>query len=218
MYFDSISHVVDKMTQRLQELLDKEKSYINDLKAAIEVYENYGLMSLTDPSMLQMPEDLKHGTFRYLFANISELHEFHVAKVLPNIERSVEAPILLYTLFTAWKREFCNLYGRYSASRSKMSDIFVANASYFEQVKQVTNCQSTLDRLFLAPLHAIPRYKLLIKDAEKEFNKGKDEDNAGMMEKVLTELHDICEYCNEMVDVGYIINFQVNILQDQNNF
>lgn len=214
-FLSLMSSLVATMTSKLQELLDNEKQYIEDLKSAIEVYEDYGLKSLADPSLLQMPEDLKDGKFKHLFANIGELYEFHSVKVLPNMEQCIEMPELLYTLFTAWKREFCNFYGKYSASLNKLSSIFVANANYFEQVKQMANCQNTVDRLFLAPVHVIPRYELFVKDAKMEFSKGQDENNAEMMDKVLIELQDISGHCNEMIDVGYIINFEVNIAYKQ---
>lgn len=198
------------MTERLKELLANEKDYIDLLKKAIGIYKNYGLKSLEDESLLSMPSDLQNGKFEKLFVNIEDLFEFHQKTVLPFIEKSIEVPIILFSLFSGHKMQFFNLYGPYCSSRNKFLSTFVAHVDYFEKVNHLTGCGVSLDRIFSAPIHAISKYKLLIADAENEFRKKEQHlDNADILAKALMEIDDVFSYCEEIVDIAYIINFEV---------
>lgn len=197
------------MTERLKELVVNEKDYLDLLQKASKVYKEFGLQSLEDKSLFQMPLELQDGKFEKLFVNIEELSAFHEKTVLPFFEKSVKIPSILFSLFSNYKKVFFRLYGPYCSNQNKFMGIFKANVDYFEQVGHLTNCSVSLNRIFLAPLHSISKYKLLIADAEKEFRQNGDFDEADMLVKVLQEVDDICSYCDEIVEIAYIINYEV---------
>ena len=94
----------------------------------------------------------------------------------------------------------------------------IINCILIKAVRAETKCQLPLLHIIPEPVSRISRYQLLIKDAAKEFAKAGDQENAELMEKARLLAADICMYCNNMADAGYITNFDVSILKKPRNF
>ena len=62
--------------ERLKELFENEKKYINNLKKA-KKYAEYMEESKTNENLVQMTEDLKTGKYQFVFSNVDELLKFH---------------------------------------------------------------------------------------------------------------------------------------------
>ena len=170
---------------------------------------------------------------------------FHFRSVLPSFEKGLQDPYLILCLFEQKKDSFELHYGKYASNQKRIAFLYAEFKDYFEvrllwilstrnssvqsnesiinwisikAVRAETKCQLPLLHIIPEPVSRISRYQLLIKDAGKEFAKVGDQENAELMEKARLLAADICMYCNNMADAGYITNFDVSILKKLRNF
>ena len=54
---------------------------------------------------------------------------------------------------------------------------------------------------------------MLVGDASKQFKKDGDTKNHAHMEELKPYVDEIAKYANDMIDVGYIVDFDVSLLQ-----
>ena len=62
---------------KLKELLDSEKKFVQSLSLLLNEYGNYIERSINNFELIQLPEDLKGGKYQFVFSNVQELLHFH---------------------------------------------------------------------------------------------------------------------------------------------
>ena len=73
-----IEKTLQERSYRLQELLESEQTYVQDLEQCVEYirFMKEG-KEKGDEAELPMPEDLKEGQDRMVFGNIEAIYEWH---------------------------------------------------------------------------------------------------------------------------------------------
>lgn len=192
--------------EKLLELYETEKSYVRHLEQ-IKMYKNY-----IKNGENSIPEGLKDGKEDLLFVNVDELLDFHQNFVLPILKNSLDNPLELGRIFDRRKIEdFKGLYGKYSACVNKFSGILAEFRHFFQEVhyKLKDQVQTPLVFLLQTPIQVI-QYKNILKDMEKGLRKNGKLPEAEMVAKCRKVVDEICKYVDDMIEVGYIINFEVN--------
>jgi hypothetical protein len=82
----------------------------------------------------------------------------------------------------------------------------------FQKVQNQLDLTDTLDSLLLNPVQRFPKIKMLVGDACKQFKKDGDTKNQAHMEELKPYVDEIAKYANDMIDVGYIVDFGVSSL------
>ena len=74
---DALEKILTQRRYRLQELLESEQTYVQDLEQCVEYIKFMRTSKEAEEPELAMPEDLKEGKDRMIFGNIEAIHEWH---------------------------------------------------------------------------------------------------------------------------------------------
>ncbi|XP_076351113.1 uncharacterized protein LOC143247257 isoform X2 [Tachypleus tridentatus] len=117
----------------IQELVDTEKDYVNDVGSIVE-----GYIALMKSGEVPMPEDLKNGRDKIVFGNIEAIYEWHRDFFLGELEKCIDEPWRLGSLFRRYERRL-NMYIVFCQNKPK-SEYVVSEYgdTYFEDILKCT--------------------------------------------------------------------------------
>ena len=127
-----VSKAIEQRHFRLQELLESEKTYVQDLEQCVEYIKFMRVSKDAEEPEVIMPEDLREGKDRMVFGNIEAIFEWHRDFFIKNLEKSIANPVELGNLFKKYDRKF-QMYVVYCQNKPK-SEFIVSEYidSYFE--------------------------------------------------------------------------------------
>ena len=80
----------------------------------------------------------------------------------------------------------------------------------FKDVQHALEITDTIDSLLLEPVQRFPKYTMLIRDARKTYKKDGEDLKHKHMDDLSEIIDEIAKYADNMVDVGYIMKFDVS--------
>ncbi|XP_021366305.1 triple functional domain protein-like isoform X1 [Mizuhopecten yessoensis] len=194
---------LQKRTFVIQELVDTERDYVKDLGSLVEGYQAY--MSENENTI---PESMK-GISDVVFGNIGQIYDFHRLTFQPALEKCVEEPERLGSIFSTQERKL-RMYVKYCENKPK-SDYIVAEHldDYFEEMRMRLGHRLQLPDLLIKPVQRIMKYQLLLKDIQKHTDRiGQDTKS---LQDALVVMCNVPKEANDMMQVGRLQGFNGKI-------
>ncbi|XP_028402827.1 guanine nucleotide exchange factor DBS-like [Dendronephthya gigantea] len=183
--------VLKKRVQVMNELVETERVYVNDLQCVVE-----GYMKEYQDGSPNLPRELR-GKKGIIFGNIKEIYVFHRDIFLRELEICLDQPLLVGQVFMAKENEF-QMYASYCKNKPSSEALRkeCADVPFFQECQQKLGHQLPLHSYLLKPIQRITKYQLILKQLIKYSQNSQESltslENAlqGMM-KVLKNLNDV---------------------------
>ncbi|NWI48837.1 KALRN protein, partial [Calyptomena viridis] len=186
----------------LQELVETERDYVRDLGYVVE-----GYMALMKED--GVPDDMK-GKDKIVFGNIHQAYDWHRDFFLGELEKCLEDPEKLGSLFVKHERRL-HMYIVYCQNKPKSEHIVSEYIdTFFEDLKQRLGHRLQLTDLLIKPVQRIMKYQLLLKDFLK-YSKKANLDTTEL-EKAVEVMCIVPKRCNDMMNVGRLQGFDGKIV------
>ncbi|EFP01501.1 CRE-UNC-73 protein [Caenorhabditis remanei] len=192
-----------KRSYVLMELVETEQDYVKDLTSVVEGY-------IGNLEKMDLPADLV-GKDKIIFANISQILDFHKTCFLKEIEKCQNNYEAAGAAFVKYDRRLRNLYVTYCQNKPK-SDYLLAQddfEGFFADTKAKLGHKVALCDLLIKPVQRIMKYQLLLKDILKFTERAKDRPD--VLKKALQVMHVVPKACDDMMQVGRLQNFDGNL-------
>ncbi|KYO42826.1 hypothetical protein Y1Q_0016202 [Alligator mississippiensis] len=209
----SSSSPIDEMEERkssslkrrhyvLQELVETERDYVRDLGCVVE-----GYMALMKED--GVPDDMK-GKDKIVFGNIHQIYDWHRDFFLGELEKCLEDPEKLGSLFVKHERRL-HMYIVYCQNKPRSEHIVSEYIdTFFEDLKQRLGHRLQLTDLLIKPVQRIMKYQLLLKDFLK-YSKKANLDTTEL-ERAVEVMCIVPKRCNDMMNVGRLQGFDGKIV------
>uniref|UniRef100_A0A452S887 Trio Rho guanine nucleotide exchange factor n=1 Tax=Ursus americanus TaxID=9643 RepID=A0A452S887_URSAM len=209
----SSSSPIDEMEERkssslkrrhyvLQELVETERDYVRDLGCVVE-----GYMALMKED--GVPDDMK-GKDKIVFGNIHQIYDWHRDFFLGELEKCLEDPEKLGSLFVKHERRL-HMYIVYCQNKPKSEHIVSEYIdTFFEDLKQRLGHRLQLTDLLIKPVQRIMKYQLLLKDFLKYSKKASLDTSE--LERAVEVMCIVPKRCNDMMNVGRLQGFDGKIV------
>uniref|UniRef100_A0A4W5MIA2 Trio Rho guanine nucleotide exchange factor a n=1 Tax=Hucho hucho TaxID=62062 RepID=A0A4W5MIA2_9TELE len=186
----------------LLELVETERDYVRDLGLVVESY-------MTRMKEEGVPDDMK-GKDKIVFGNIHQIYDWHRDFFMGELEKCLEDPDRLGTLFVKHERRL-HMYIVYCQNKPKSEHIVSEYIdTYFEDLKQRLGHRLQITDLLIKPVQRIMKYQLLLKDFLK-FSKKAGLDSVEL-EKGVEIMCIVPKRCNDMMNVGRLQGFDGKIV------
>uniref|UniRef100_A0A8C8M289 non-specific serine/threonine protein kinase n=1 Tax=Oncorhynchus tshawytscha TaxID=74940 RepID=A0A8C8M289_ONCTS len=186
----------------LLELVETERDYVRDLGLVVESY-------MTRMKEEGVPDDMK-GKDKIVFGNINQIYDWHRDFFMGELEKCLEDPDRLGTLFVKHERRL-HMYIVYCQNKPKSEHIVSEYIdTYFEDLKQRLGQRLQITDLLIKPVQRIMKYQLLLKDFLK-FSKKAGLDSVEL-EKGVEIMCIVPKRCNDMMNVGRLQGFDGKIV------
>ncbi|XP_078260745.1 rho guanine nucleotide exchange factor 25-like [Rhinoraja longicauda] len=180
----------------LNELIETEKIYVKDLGAAVEGY----MKKIEEKGV---PDDMK-GKDKIIFGNIHQIYDWHKTYFLGELEKCLQEPDYLATLFIKHERRL-GMYVGYCQNKPRSEYILVENDAYFEEIKLDLDVTFSLSDYLIKPVQRITKYQLLLKDFYKYSEKAGFDTTE--IVKAVGVMHRVPKRCNDMMNLGRLEGF-----------
>ncbi|XP_054596375.2 triple functional domain protein isoform X2 [Nothobranchius furzeri] len=209
----SSSSPIDEMEERksgflkrrhyvLLELVETERDYVRDLGSVVE-----GYMSRMKEE--GAPDDMR-GKDKIVFGNIHQIYDWHKDFFLGELEKCLEDPDRLASLFIKQERRL-HMYIVYCQNKPKSEHIVSEYIdTYFEDLKQRLGHRLQITDLLIKPVQRIMKYQLLLKDLLKVSKKAGADTTE--LEKAVEVMCVVPKRCNDMMNVGRLQGFDGKIV------
>uniref|UniRef100_A0A4W5MH28 non-specific serine/threonine protein kinase n=1 Tax=Hucho hucho TaxID=62062 RepID=A0A4W5MH28_9TELE len=183
-------------------LVETERDYVRDLGLVVESY-------MTRMKEEGVPDDMK-GKDKIVFGNIHQIYDWHRDFFMGELEKCLEDPDRLGTLFVKHERRL-HMYIVYCQNKPKSEHIVSEYIdTYFEDLKQRLGHRLQITDLLIKPVQRIMKYQLLLKDFLK-FSKKAGLDSVEL-EKGVEIMCIVPKRCNDMMNVGRLQGFDGKIV------
>ncbi|KAI7807288.1 rho guanine nucleotide exchange factor 25 [Triplophysa rosa] len=189
---------LEKSIYVLNELVETEKLYVEDLGLVVEGY-------MATMNTIGVPEYLE-GKDKIVFGNIHQIYDWHKDFFLGELEKCVCEPDLLAQLFIKHERRL-NMYVIYCQNKPKSEHIVSEYIeTYFEEMRQQLGHRLQLNDLLIKPVQRIMKYQLLLKDFLKYYTKAGRQTEE--LERAVEVMCFVPKRCNDMMNVGRLQGFE----------
>uniref|UniRef100_A0A8C3Q4S6 non-specific serine/threonine protein kinase n=1 Tax=Geospiza parvula TaxID=87175 RepID=A0A8C3Q4S6_GEOPR len=156
-----------------------------------------------------VPDDMK-GKDKIVFGNIHQIYDWHRDFFLGELEKCLEDPEKLGSLFVKHERRL-HMYIVYCQNKPKSEHIVSEYIdTFFEDLKQRLGHRLQLTDLLIKPVQRIMKYQLLLKDFLK-YSKKANLDTTEL-EKAVEVMCIVPKRCNDMMNVGRLQGFDGKIV------
>uniref|UniRef100_A0A8C3EVU5 non-specific serine/threonine protein kinase n=1 Tax=Corvus moneduloides TaxID=1196302 RepID=A0A8C3EVU5_CORMO len=198
----SSSSPIDEMEERKSSSLKRRQMFIVNSLALLQ-----GYMALMKED--GVPDDMK-GKDKIVFGNIHQIYDWHRDFFLGELEKCLEDPEKLGSLFVKHERRL-HMYIVYCQNKPKSEHIVSEYIdTFFEDLKQRLGHRLQLTDLLIKPVQRIMKYQLLLKDFLK-YSKKANLDTTEL-EKAVEVMCIVPKRCNDMMNVGRLQGFDGKIV------
>uniref|UniRef100_A0A8B9C1M0 non-specific serine/threonine protein kinase n=1 Tax=Anser brachyrhynchus TaxID=132585 RepID=A0A8B9C1M0_9AVES len=180
---------------------------------------NFGILTVSFLGLLQgymalmkedgVPDDMK-GKDKIVFGNIHQIYDWHRDFFLGELEKCLEDPEKLGSLFVKHERRL-HMYIVYCQNKPKSEHIVSEYIdTFFEDLKQRLGHRLQLTDLLIKPVQRIMKYQLLLKDFLK-YSKKANLDTTEL-ERAVEVMCIVPKRCNDMMNVGRLQGFDGKIV------
>lgn len=189
---------LEKSIYVLNELVETEKLYVEDLGLVVE-----GYMATMKTNVVP---DYLEGKDKIVFGNIHQIYDWHKDYFLGELEKCVSEPDLLAQLFIKHERRL-NMYVIYCQNKPKSEHIVSEYIeTYFEEMRQHLGHRLQLNDLLIKPVQRIMKYQLLLKDFLKYYTKAGRQTEE--LERAVEVMCFVPKRCNDMMNFGRLQGFE----------
>uniref|UniRef100_A0A8C4W6U6 non-specific serine/threonine protein kinase n=1 Tax=Gopherus evgoodei TaxID=1825980 RepID=A0A8C4W6U6_9SAUR len=200
----SSSSPIDEMEERKssslkrrQKLVETERDYVRDL-IALDIQGYMALMKEDG-----VPDDMK-GKDKIVFGNIHQIYDWHRDFFLGELEKCLEDPEKLGSLFVKHERRL-HMYIVYCQNKPKSEHIVSDYIdTFFEDLKQRLGHRLQLTDLLIKPVQRIMKYQLLLK-LNFDFL-------SLALQRAVEVMCIVPKRCNDMMNVGRLQGFDGKIV------
>lgn len=199
--------ILKKRAQVMNELVETERVYVNDLHCVVE-----GYMKEYQDGSPELPRELR-GKKATIFGNINEIYHFHRDAFLREIELCADQPLLVGEVFIAKEDEF-QMYASYCKNKPSSEALRkeCAHVPFFQECQRKLGHQLPLHAYLLKPIQRITKYQLILKEMIKYSQKSQDSRQS--LEKALEGMMKVLKNLNDVMHSTYIRGF-LGSLSDQ---
>uniref|UniRef100_A0A8C3SVC2 Trio Rho guanine nucleotide exchange factor n=1 Tax=Chelydra serpentina TaxID=8475 RepID=A0A8C3SVC2_CHESE len=156
-----------------------------------------------------VPDDMK-GKDKIVFGNIHQIYDWHRDFFLGELEKCLEDPEKLGSLFVKHERRL-HMYIVYCQNKPKSEHIVSEYIdTFFEDLKQRLGHRLQLTDLLIKPVQRIMKYQLLLKDFLR-YSKKANLDTTEL-ERAVEVMCIVPKRCNDMMNVGRLQGFDGKIV------
>ncbi|XP_059088154.1 triple functional domain protein-like isoform X1 [Tigriopus californicus] len=207
--------VIEKITEqrlyRLQELLESERTYVEDLGQCVEYIKFMRQNKDKEEPEISMPDDLKEGKDRMIFGNIEAIQEWHRDFFLKNLENCIKNPVDLGHLFKKYDRKF-QMYVVYCQNKPKSEYIVSEHIdTYFEEIRLKLGFKLRLTDLLIKPIQRLTKYHMLLEAILKYSHRAGLTEEATAIAKAFHVMTVVPNQANDMMDIGRLQGFEGKI-------
>ncbi|XP_055949371.1 triple functional domain protein-like isoform X1 [Argiope bruennichi] len=189
----------------IQEFIETEKNYVNDLESIVEGYIK------NMKGEVPVPQELAGDKGKVVFGNIESIFEWHRDTFFPELQSTLENPRSIGLLFRRSERKL-HMYIVYCQNKPKSEELVAQFFnSYFEEVRRKYNLERQLHELLTRPVQRILEYKLLLKDILKYTQQADIEEEVQQLEKAVHIMHLIYKTSNDILNLNRMQGFQANL-------
>ncbi|XP_065162622.1 triple functional domain protein isoform X5 [Atheta coriaria] len=199
---------LEKRSYVMQELIETEQKYVQDLALIIDGY----IPTMKDENCeIPMPDDLKSGKDKMVFGNIENIYSWHNETFLKELQKCLDHPAELGPLFKRCERKL-HMYVVYCKNKP-VSEFIVSEHldTYFEELRIHLGHKLQICDLLIKPVQRIMKYQLLLKDLHKHTERAGLEQEAKMLREALHVMTVVPKSANDMMDVGRLQGFEGKI-------
>ncbi|XP_077594853.1 triple functional domain protein-like [Stigmatopora nigra] len=141
----------------LAELIETEKTYVQNLRECIDTYMME--MSTNEKDIPPAINNMEH----VIFGNLLELYEFHHNIFLKELEKHKHVPENVGHCFVKWADKFKG-YVDYCKNNEESTRLIMEHAvKYFNKIQQKHGLTNSLHSYLIQPIQRITKYPLLLK-------------------------------------------------------
>nr|XP_051697667.1 guanine nucleotide exchange factor DBS isoform X3 [Oryctolagus cuniculus] len=189
----------------MNELLDTERAYVEELLCVLEGYaaemENPLMAHLLSPGLLS-----KKGV---LFGNMEEIYHFHNRIFLRELESYTDCPELVGRCFLERMEEF-QIYEKYCQNKPRSESLWrqCSDCPFFQECQRKLDHKLSLDSYLLKPVQRVTKYQLLLKEMLKY---SKHCEGAEDLQEALSSILGILKAVNDSMHLIAITGYDGNL-------
>lgn len=158
--------LTSKLDRIVNEMLQKELSYIQALEKGIDYY-----VSCVRQSDEDVPIVLRHQTFR-LFGNIEEIFELHKDSVYPRLLIcNGSARLIADTITSFIQNDLFYSYIIYAINQKSADQLINHYSDFFEYLRSTSDDLLGVSSFLIQPIQKLPRYKMFFDEMIKELSR-----------------------------------------------
>lgn len=156
---------MSKLDRIVNELLQKELTYIQALEKGIDFY-----VSVIKEGGEGVPHYLRNQTFK-LFSNIEEICSLHKSSVYPRLLLcNGNACLIAQTISSFIQNDLFYCYMVYAINQRSADQWITHNYSFFEALRMSSDDLLGIHSFVIQPIQKLPRYKMLFDEMIKELS------------------------------------------------
>ncbi|XP_070096581.1 guanine nucleotide exchange factor DBS isoform X14 [Equus caballus] len=189
----------------MNELLDTERAYVEELLCVLEGYA----AEMDNPLMTHLISTGLQNKKDVLFGNMEEIYHFHNRIFLRELENYIDCPELVGRCFLERLEEF-QMYEKYCQNKPRSESVWrqCADCPFFQECQKKLDHKLSLDSYLLKPVQRITKYQLLLKEMLKY---SKSCEGAEDLQEALSSILGILKAVNDSMHLIAITGYDGNL-------
>ncbi|XP_053419519.1 guanine nucleotide exchange factor DBS isoform X4 [Nycticebus coucang] len=189
----------------MNELLDTERAYVEELLCVLEGYA----AEMDNPLMTHLISTDLQNKKDILFGNMEEIYHFHNRIFLRELEGYVDCPELVGRCFLERMEDF-QIYEKYCQNKPRSESLWrqCSDCPFFQECQRKLDHKLSLDSYLLKPVQRITKYQLLLKEMLKY---SKSCEGAEGLQEALSSILGILKAVNDSMHLIAITGYDGNL-------
>uniref|UniRef100_A0A8C0IT82 MCF.2 cell line derived transforming sequence-like 2 n=1 Tax=Chelonoidis abingdonii TaxID=106734 RepID=A0A8C0IT82_CHEAB len=203
--FQTHTHSVLTVLHIINELIETERVYVEELQSIIEGYAS----EMDNPDLIHLIPSALQNKKEVLFGNLPEIYEFHNRIFLKELENCIENPELLGRCFLK-RKEDLQVYEKYCQNKLRSEALWrqCGDSLFFQECQHKLDHKLSLDSYLLKPVQRITKYQLLLKEMLKC---SKNSEGTAELEEALATMLDIIKSVNDSMHQIAITGYEGDV-------
>ncbi|XP_023570912.1 guanine nucleotide exchange factor DBS isoform X9 [Octodon degus] len=189
----------------MNELLDTERAYVEELLCVLEGYA----AEMDNPLMAHLISTGLHSKKGVLFGNMEEIYHFHNRIFLRELESCMDCPELVGRCFLERMEDF-QIYEKYCQNKPRSESLWrqCSDCPFFQECQRKLDHKLSLDSYLLKPVQRITKYQLLLKEMLKY---SRNCEGAEDLQEALSSILGILKAVNDSMHLIAITGYDGNL-------
>ncbi|XP_004858582.1 guanine nucleotide exchange factor DBS isoform X4 [Heterocephalus glaber] len=189
----------------MNELLDTERAYVEELLCVLEGYA----AEMDNPLMAHLISTGLHSKKGVLFGNMEEIYHFHNRVFLRELENCIDCPELVGRCFLERMEDF-QIYEKYCQNKPRSESLWrqCSDCPFFQECQRKLDHKLSLDSYLLKPVQRITKYQLLLKEMLKY---SRNCEGAEDLQEALSSILGILKAVNDSMHLIAITGYDGNL-------
>uniref|UniRef100_A0A8C2UPS7 Guanine nucleotide exchange factor DBS n=1 Tax=Chinchilla lanigera TaxID=34839 RepID=A0A8C2UPS7_CHILA len=189
----------------MNELLDTERAYVEELLCVLEGYA----AEMDNPLMAHLISTGLHSKKGVLFGNMEEIYHFHHRIFLRELESCIDCPELVGRCFLERMEDF-QIYEKYCQNKPRSESLWrqCSDCPFFQECQRKLDHKLSLDSYLLKPVQRITKYQLLLKEMLKY---SRNCEGAEDLQEALSSILGILKAVNDSMHLIAITGYDGNL-------